>query len=215
MTFKKAFFITGTDTNVGKTRVATRLLTTFNAQGYTTVGLKPLSSGCIRTSEGLRNQDAVALQKAASIKLPYEWINPFAFEPPIAPHVAANEINMRLSVTSLFEACQPVLNIEADVLIIEGAGGFLLPLNAQDTMADFARLLNFPVILVVGMKLGCLNHALLTSRSIKMHELQTAGWLAHSPKVEMPYLKENVDSLKEILDMPYLGTYPELMMPMV
>lgn len=209
MVIRKAFFITGTDTNVGKTRVAISLLKKLNAQGYSTVGLKPLSSGCYKTNEGLRNQDATALQQAASIKLPYEWVNPLAFEPNIAPHLAAQEVNVRLSVASLFEACEPALNLDPDVLIIEGAGGFLCPLNERETMADFSRKLSFPVILVVGMRLGCLNHSLLTCHSIHMHGLQSAGWVAHSPKEKMPYLEENISSLKKLIAIPYLGIHPD------
>src|SRR5262249_50518062 len=148
-------FITGTDTNVGKTYVSTGLLKAFNQLGYSTLGLKPIASGCDWIDGKLRNSDALALQQASSLKLDYEQINPFAFEPPIAPHIAGNKLGLRLDVKNLTDALQPTLELNADIQIIEGAGGWHVPLNDRESMADLVKHLNLPVILIVGIKLGC------------------------------------------------------------
>lgn len=204
------FFITGTDTGAGKTQVAASLLKRLKHQGYTTAGLKPVSSGCIQTAQGLRNEDALSLQSAATCQVPYDWINPFAFEPAIAPHLAAKAANCRLSTKAVFEACQPLLNSNVDYIIIEGAGGLLVPLNATETFVDLAKKMDFPIILVVGLRLGCINHSLLTLESIRHHSLKVAGWIGYPLEPIMPYLQENIEDLKSLLKIPYLGLYPEI-----
>ncbi len=158
----KGFFILGTDTGVGKTLVATSLLSGLKTKGFSTIGLKPIASGAKSTVEGLRNDDALCLQKTASICLPYEQVNPFCFAEPIAPHIAAAQINCRLTVSDVMEACQFSLNYPADYHIIEGAGGVCVPLNKNELLIDLVLAMNFPVILVVGLRLGCLNQALLS-----------------------------------------------------
>jgi dethiobiotin synthetase len=195
------YFITGTDTGVGKTYVTTRLLEHFQQQGLRTISLKPLASGCEQTRLGLRNDDAVQLQQTASIKLPYEQVNPFAYEPAIAPHIAANNT---LTANQLVKSLQWIKDTPADVVLIEGAGGWLLPLNEKETMADVVRALNIPVMLVVGLKLGCLNHAALTYHHLQSTQTPFAGWIANSLGATMEAQKENVNTLTQIFGRPAL-----------
>lgn len=195
------YFITGTDTGVGKTYVTTRLLEQFQQQGLRTIGLKPLASGCEKTRLGLRNDDAVQLQQTASIKLPYEQVNPFAYEPAIAPHIAANNA---LTAKQIVESLQWIKHTPADVVLIEGAGGWLLPLNEKETMADVVRALNIPVMLVVGLKLGCLNHAALTFHHLQSNQTPFTGWIANSLGSAMEAQKENVNTLTQIFGGPAL-----------
>jgi dethiobiotin synthetase len=191
----KRFFITGTDTGVGKTYTAAKLLTDFNQQGLSTVACKPVASGCEMTTDGLRNSDALILQKTASIKLPYNEVNPIAFAQPIAPHIAAAKVNQKLTVEKLIKSCQPVLNYKSDILIIEGVGGWYVPLNAKETMADFVKTLDLSVILIVAIRLGCLNHALLTHHAITTSGVKYAGWIANRIEPKMLMLKENIETL--------------------
>lgn len=191
----KRFFITGTDTAVGKTYIARKLLTMFNQQGLSTVACKPVASDSAITVEGLRNEDALCLQQAASVKLPYHQVNPLAFKPPIAPHIAAQQIGEKLTVKKLISACQPALDYKADVLIVEGFGGWYAPLNGQETMADFVKALDLSVILVVAIRLGCLNHALLTHRTILNDGINFAGWIANRIDDNMLVVEENVKTL--------------------
>lgn len=201
-------FIAGTDTDIGKTHVATELLMALAKQGCATVAMKPLASGCAMTAQGLRNQDALCLQKAATIKLPYEQINPLAFAEAIAPHIAAEKINRPITLTNLITLCQPALNHAADVHIIEGVGGWHAPLNAQETMADFVAALDMPVLLVVGMRLGCLSHALLTYEAIINRDVKCLGWVANCVHADMPALDENIAYLHKRLPVPLLATIP-------
>ncbi len=203
---KKIIFVTGTDTGIGKTTVAVRLLQHYNHLGHSTVGVKPVASGCEKTSAGLRNEDALLLQAAASIKLPYEQVNPIAFAPPIAPHIAAQLAGEQLSVERLTEACQPALQHEADITIIEGAGGWLVPLNNNENISDFVSAHQFPAVLVVGMRLGCLNHAMLTVQAIKAAGVPLMGWVANHIDREMEVQKDNLATLKQLIDQPLLDT---------
>lgn len=199
-------FITGTDTNIGKTYVTTGLLQQLKQQSYATIGLKPLSSGCFFNPEGeLRNEDALALQQAASINLPYELVNPFIFEPPIAPHIAAAAAGLKLTVAQLNEKIQPALNIAADFCLVEGVGGWRMPLNQEETMADFVKGNNFPVILVVGMRLGCLNHSILTAQAIQNDKITLLGWVANCIDPQMEFVDENIDMLQKWIKAPLLG----------
>ena len=204
----KGFFILGTDTGVGKTLVATSLLSGLKAKGYSTIGLKPIASGAKPTLEGLRNDDALWLQKTASISLPYEQVNPFCFAEPIAPHIAAAQINCRLTVSEMMEACQFSLNHPADYHIIEGAGGICVPLNKNELLVDLALAMSFPIILVVGLRLGCLNQALLNWNYLQQRNLPVAGWLANQVDPDMACVEENVKFLEVTLPIPCLGFFP-------
>ena len=209
---KHAFFITGTDTDAGKTLVATGLLAAARARGLSTAGLKPVAAGCEATEQGLRNSDALLLQAQTSIDLYYEQINPVALASPIAPHIAAQQEKRNLSADRLAGFCRSSLRL-ADFTLVEGAGGWRVPLNPSETLADLARVLQLPVILVVGMRLGCINHALLTAEAIRNDGLQLAGWVANLRDADMPVLQENIDTLKARLPAPCLGVVPVLQNP--
>lgn len=206
---KKAFFITGTDTDAGKTLVATGLLAAARQRGLSTLGLKPVAAGCVRGEQGLRNSDALALQAQTSIGLVYEQINPIALEAAIAPHIAAQREKRTLSADRLAGFCRSSLN-QADFTLVEGAGGWRVPLNPRETLADLAQILRLPVVLVVGMRLGCINHALLTVEAIRHDGLPLAGWVANVLDADMPALQENIDSLAQRIPAPCLGVVPRL-----
>ncbi|MFK0311933.1 dethiobiotin synthase [Pseudomonas sp. NPDC090233] len=206
----QAYFIAGTDTDVGKTTIAAGLLHAARLQGLSTLGAKPVASGCTITSKGLRNSDAQALIDESSIKLAYEAVNPFAFEPAIAPHVAAREAGVALEVPALRKAMQHVLDQGADFTLVEGAGGWRVPLSDHANLSDLAIALKLPVILVVGVRLGCINHALLSAEAIARDGLQLAGWVANIIEPRTARLEENLASLAERLPAPCLGRVPKL-----
>ncbi|RTE65094.1 dethiobiotin synthase [Amphritea opalescens] len=207
---KRTFFVAGTDTDVGKTLVSAGLLAAANQQGLSTVGVKPIAAGCEITEEGLRNSDALLLQQMASIKLSYAQVNPIAFEPAIAPHIAAQQQGRRLDADRIAALCRGVMMQPADFMVIEGAGGWRVPLNHRQTLADVAKLLRTPVILVVGMKLGCINHTLLTVEAIVKDGLRLAGWVANRAEPQMSCYDENLATLKSMLSAPLLAEIPYL-----
>lgn len=210
----KSFFITGTDTDVGKTLVARTLLLEFAAQGIRCAGYKPISAGCARTAEGLRNQDALLLQAAARLPLPYELVNPFAFEPPIAPHIAASEVGESIPLSGLSEGLRNMEQAGAELILVEGAGGWCLPLDSRTLLSDWVRQEQLPVILVVGAKLGCLNHALLTVAAIRHGGLPLAGWVMNRVDGQMSRYQENLDTLRGLLPAPFLGEIPFVNKPL-
>lgn len=209
---KKAFFITGTDTDVGKTLVAASLLVAAKQMGLSTAALKPVAAGCEKTENGLRNSDALLLQSVITQQLIYEQVNPIALTLPIAPHIAALQEKRNLSVERLAGFCRGVLN-SANVTLVEGAGGWRVPINPSETLADLAKVLQLPVILVVGIRLGCLNHALLTFEAVVRDGLPVAGWVANCIDADMPALAENIESLRARLPVPCLGVVPFLAEP--
>lgn len=203
------FFVTGTDTGVGKTTVSCALLHAFSVKGYTTVGMKPVVSG---QEDGVW-QDVEHLKAASSVRLAHELINPYAFVEPIAPHIAAQQANIPIDLEKIRQSCEKLL-AAADVTIVEGVGGFMVPLSLSglpgeryDT-CDLAKALGLPVILVVGMRLGCLNHALLTACAIKSAGLKLAGWVANRIDPDMLQPEANLQTLSEWLDCPLLGVLP-------
>ncbi|WP_417579605.1 dethiobiotin synthase [Nitrincola sp.] len=208
---KQAYFITGTDTDVGKTLVTTALLYQAGQQQLQTIGLKPLAAGCEQTSEGLRNADALLLQRYASISLSYDQINPVALEAAVAPHIAA--AGRQLSADRLAAYCRGALMQKADLVLVEGAGGWRVPLNPRENLSALVKLLELPVILVVGMKLGCLNHALLTVEAIARDGVQLAGWVACQTDADMHCVNENLASLQQRIRAPLLGFIPWLEQP--
>jgi len=205
----KGFFVTGTDTGVGKTWMTAALIHGLAEYGYRVAGIKPLACGGHTTSEGWRHEDAELLMQHASVTLPYEAVNPYLLREPVAPHIAARQAGIRLSAAALHEACT-TLEEPLDCLLIEGVGGWEVPLNDEETTAHFARLLGLPVILVVGIRLGCLNHALLTGDAVARQKLTLAGWIANVIDPAMPRLKENIAALEARLPAPRLGTVPHL-----
>ncbi len=210
---KHRFFIAGTDTDAGKTTVAAGLLEAANRSGLSTLGMKPVAAGCEHTEQGLRNADALSLQQAMSLSLPYEQINPVALEPAIAPHIAADQAGRRLTVAQLAGFCRGLLMQSADLALIEGAGGWRVPLNRRETLADLAVELQLPVILVVGLKLGCINHALLTAEAIARDGLALAGWVANTVDGDMQAFEANLATLRQRLPAPCLGVVPHLAPP--
>ncbi|MDH1470813.1 dethiobiotin synthase [Shewanella sp. GD03713] len=210
------FFVTGTDTDSGKTLVSTALLTAFNREAartgaaYLSLGVKPVASGCETTELGLRNSDALKLMSASSLKLSYEKVNPVSFEPAIAPHIAAKQQGINISPEAILAKLDRQAFEQADFCLIEGAGGWRLPLGDGRYLSELVQQLNLEVILVVGMKLGCLNHALLTQEAIIADGLTVAGWVANCVDPNMSVFDENLASLKEMMTAPFLGCIPHL-----
>jgi dethiobiotin synthetase len=205
----RGYFITGTDTGVGKTVVTLGLMQWLQDRGHRVAGMKPVATGCVPTPQGLRNDDAQRLRQQASIELAYEAVNPYAFEPPMAPHSAAAAAGTRIDLDRL-EAGFAELRSRADRVCVEGVGGWLVPLNGGETVADLAVRLGLDVILVVGIRLGCLNHALLTRRAIEASGLRLAGWVANCLPPPTDTLKENINTLKSMIYAPLLGVVPML-----
>lgn len=203
------FFITGTDTGVGKTLVSCALLHAFAAQGLRTVGMKPVAAGC--DADG-NNEDVTALRAAASVAAPAALVNPYRFVPPIAPHLAAAAVDAEISLASIADA-YAALTALADVVVVEGVGGFCVPLNAHETTADLVARLGLPVILVVGLRLGCLNHALLTAQAVRARGLTLAGWVANGVDPAMAEADANVRTLQDRLDAPLVARLPFMVSP--
>lgn len=204
----RTYFIAGTDTGVGKSFIAASLLEAGNQRGLRTAALKPLAAGADETPEGLRNEDAVLLRAHASVAMSYEQVNPVLLSAPIAPHLAAAQEGRRLSAERLEGFCRGAMMTPSDLLLIEGAGGWRVPLNGREMLSDLPRRLRVPVILVVGMRLGCLNHAVLTAEAIAADGLQLAGWVANRIDPEMSCFDDNLATLQGLLQAPLLGTVP-------
>lgn len=202
-------FVTGTDTDAGKTVSAVALLQALYQRGYNCLASKPIAAGAEATADGLRNSDALLLQQAAGAQQVYAAVNPFCFSPPIAPHIAAELAGQPLQAQQVRAALSSLQQQNADWLVVEGAGGWLLPLNAEETLADVVEALQLPVVLVVGLKLGCLNHALLTVADIERRGLVLAGWIGNQVQPQaMPYQSENIALLKQRISAPCLGILP-------
>ena len=210
MLSSRHFFITGTDTDVGKTLIGCGLLVATANKGLRTLAVKPIAAGADSTPEGLRNQDAVMLMEAMTEKMSYQQVNPVLLEPPIAPHIAAEQVGRRVSVAQLAGLCRGAMMQSADFVLIEGAGGWRVPLNGRELLSGLAVELQAPVVLVVGMKLGCISHALLTADAIKADGLRLAGWVANRIDPDMSCFEENVSTLKALLPAPCLGVVPYL-----
>ena len=200
----KGAFVTGTDTGIGKTRVSVALLHALSRAGARTVAMKPVASGADATPQGLRNGDALALRSAASLERRYEFVNPYCFAPPIAPHLAAREAGVEISLERIRSAYDTLCR-DADVAVVEGVGGWQVPLSETLELPDLVRQLELPVLLVVGLRLGCLNHALLTARALEADGVEVLGWVANAvdPAFERP--EANLATLQAALGMPLLG----------
>lgn len=198
------FFITATDTDAGKTFVATALVKALTNIGKTVAVYKPISAGCDVIEGELVNEDAFLLQQVANSGQPISSINPIAFKEPIAPHIAAQKSGTSITVSNVIEHYENVTSLQADITITEGAGGWRLPLGNGQFLSDFVKQSNQPVILVVNMKLGCLNHAVLTYESILADGLECIGWVANAFE-EMSYLEENITELSSLLKIPMLA----------
>lgn len=203
----RAWFITGTDTGCGKTRIACALLQACRQQGLRTLAIKPVASGCERRGERLVNEDALALMAAADVPLSYEEVNPCALALPASPQLAAAEMGVTIDMGKLAAHCN-ALRRQADVMIVEGVGGWRVPLSEQHTVADLALGLELPVILVVGIKLGCLNHALLSAEAIAADGAALAGWVANRLDPACLMADGIISTLRKKISAPLLGVMP-------
>lgn len=205
----RGLFVTGTDTGVGKTRVAVALIHALRARGLRVAAMKPVSAGA---GPGRLNEDVAALRAASNVDVALQDMNPYAFDPPIAPHIAAELAGVAIDLDRIAEAYAR-LAATADVVVVEGAGGWRVPLSMESDMADLAERLGLPVVLVVGMRLGCLNHACLTAEAIGARGLPLAGWIANRIDPAMPFADENRAALSARLPAPCLGTQPYAPVP--
>jgi len=201
---KQTFFITGTDTDAGKTWVTTECLKALRAKGWIAIGMKPVASGCEITSEGLRNDDALKLMAASSTRLDYELINPISLREPTAPEIAAKHDGLDISPAPVFHAYGQVRE-KADLVLIEGVGGWMAPLSDTLEQVDLVNEIRCPVILVVGLKLGCINHARLTESAMKQDGVHCAGWIVADVDPNLLFREEYFDALSRCMHTPYLG----------
>ena len=202
-------FITATDTGAGKTWSTLGLLSALRSRGRKAVGMKPVASGSEDTTAGLRNADALSLQAASAPTMPYEIINPYAFRPPIAPHLAAQDAGVDIDLERIVTAYAE-LSLSSDIVLVEGVGGWRVPLGGGRFLVDLVRRLNIPVILVVGLRLGCINHAALTAAAIAGDEVQLAGWVANQVDPEYTETGRTIDTLSAIIPAPLLASLPFL-----
>jgi dethiobiotin synthetase len=206
------FFITGTDTGCGKTEITLGLMAALQARGLRVLGMKPVASGCVQHPEGLRNADAERIQAQGTFAVHYALVNPYAFARPIAPHLAAAEVGISIELDRI-RAAHTELTCLADWVLVEGVGGWRVPLGSECFVGDIPRALDLPVILVVGLKLGCLNHALLTAESIQSSGLELTGWIANQVDPDMLALDANLETLRTLIQAPCLGVAPWMAEP--
>lgn len=210
MSKASGFFVTGTDTEVGKTLVSAALILKLRNQGLNAMGFKPVVAGTYQNSNGSTlNEDIEALRIASDLKPGQVDLCPYVLDTPAAPHLIASKQGICLDLDTILQAFQQIQN-QSDLIVVEGAGGFLVPINDREDLGNLAQQIALPVILVVGMKLGCINHALLTQEAIKVRGLKLAGWVANSLLIEMPLLQENITSLQSKIHAPFLGLIPVL-----
>lgn len=203
----RGVFITGTDTEVGKTFVAVGIIQALVREGLRVAVMKPVAAGADPTPQGLRNADALQLMRAANVDAPYERVNPYCFPLPASPHIAARSAGIDVDLAVIKRHFEILAgDPDTDVVVVEGAGGWLAPINDSETMADIARALNLPVVLVVGLRLGCLNHALLTAQGIEASGLKLAGWIANHVQPRFEHADENVALLTRRLRAPLLAS---------
>jgi len=206
-TLPTGIYVTGTDTGVGKTLASAALLHALRARGLRAVGMKPVASGCERIDGAWRNEDAIALRAASDPTPAYEDVNPFALRHPLAPELAARDDGIEVALAPLL-AAHARLRAQSDIVVVEGVGGWMAPLTAQLDQKTVARALDLQVVLVVGLRLGCINHARLTARAILADGLPLAGWIANEIDPAMARVDDNVDILHRVLPAPCLGRLP-------
>ena len=210
MTKMTGFFVTGTDTEVGKTLVSGALILKLREQGKQAIGFKPVVAGTYQSANGEPlNEDLETLRIASGLAPGQMNLSSYVLDMPVAPHLAAASKGIVLQLGTIMQALLETQK-HSDYLVIEGAGGLLIPLNDHENLGDLVQQISLPVILVVGMKLGCINHALLTQEAIKARGLKIAGWVANSLANEMPLLQENVATLQTKINAPFLGLIPSL-----
>lgn len=210
MSLANGFFITGTDTEVGKTLVAAALILKMRAQGVNALGFKPVVAGTYQDHDGkILNEDLETLRIASQPSSGQMDLCPYILDLPIAPHIASEKIGIHLDLKIMMSAYEQIRS-QAEAIVVEGAGGFLVPINATENLSDLAQKLNLPIIMVVGMRLGCINHALLTEEALASRKLKVAGWIANTLSSEMPFLEENIQYLQNKMKAPLLGVIPSL-----
>lgn len=203
----QGLFITGTDTGVGKTLVSVSFVKALVRHGLRVAVMKPIASGSEHSADGLRNADALALAEASNVVVPYASINPYCFEPAISPHIAAEEAKIEVDISLIrnrFEA----LAGGADFVVVEGAGGWYAPISKSKSMADLPKALGIPTLLVVGLRLGCLNHAQLTKQAIEASGVELAGWVANAIDPQLERVAQNLSSLEQMLGREPLAVFP-------
>jgi dethiobiotin synthetase len=203
----QGYFITGTDTGIGKTWTSLALMQYFQHKGKTVVGMKPVSAGCEMINGQLKNEDALQLQKQSSIEVTYDLVNPYAFSRAISPHIAAKKAGIEVDIKRIQQNYTKLAAL-VDVVIVEGVGGWMVPLNTRQDVSNLAEQLNLSIIIVVGMRLGCINQARLTFAAIKQQKLRCAGWIASCVEKEMSELDANITTLQGFMDMPLLAVFP-------
>lgn len=210
MSKTSGFFVVGTDTEVGKTLASAAFILKLREQGLNAIGFKPVVAGTYQNSDGaILNEDIETLRIASEVKPGQLELCPYVLDIPAAPHVVAANQGIHLELNTILQAFKQIQS-QSDFIVVEGAGGFLVPLNDQEDLGHLAQKMDLPVILVVGMKLGCINHALLTCEAIQSRKLKIAGWLANTLSIEMPLLKENISTLQSRITAPFLGLIPAL-----
>lgn len=201
----QGYFITGTDTDAGKTWATLALMEYFKQQGKTVVGMKPVAAGCVWQDGQLKNEDALLIQAHASVAVAYELVNPYAYQQPVSPHIAGRDNPVMLDeVLAKFD----VLKQQAEIVLVEGAGGWLAPINNHQDISDLAKRLALPVVMVVALRLGCINHAKLTYQAIKQTGVPCAGWIATCTDADMLVREENIHTLQAAFGAPLLGVIP-------
>jgi len=204
---QKPLFITGTDTEIGKTWASLAVMQALQNQGLRVAGMKPVASGSEMTPTGLRNEDALHIQQQASFEIPYKHVNPYAFAPPIAPHIAAQQRDVSINLKHIQQTAK-VLQSQADVLVVEGVGGWRVPLGQQNSLVDLVKCLDAQVILVVGLRLGCINHALLSAEVIAQDGCKCVGWIANQLQPEVTEQNAIMETLKHRLSPDLIGVLP-------
>lgn len=207
-----AYFVTGTDTEIGKTLISSALLHALVRRGVQAGGMKPVAAGSVLRNGVWHNEDADCLAAAGNVQIPPNLATPYLLKEATAPHIAAAQQNINIDVAHICD-CFGMLSRLTDAVVVEGVGGFRVPLSDRFDTADMAQLLDLPVILVVGLRLGCLNHALMTVEAIAARGLVLAGWVANVVDVGMPYSEDNIDALSARIHAPLLGCVPRLAVP--
>lgn len=203
-----SIFVTGTDTEVGKTAISTALVSLLAKAGHWVAVMKPIASGCDLVEGEWRNDDAIQLMAAATVDLPYQQVNPYAFEPAIAPHIAAQQAGVEIKIDEIKRQFEQIQQL-SDCAVVEGAGGWLVPINDEETLADLAVQLGLPVVIVVDIRLGCINHALLTLAAVRQSGLRVYGWVANQVSDAL-VSNEIIETLKQRIDATCLGVVPHL-----
>ncbi|MGH8119043.1 MAG: dethiobiotin synthase [Gammaproteobacteria bacterium] len=206
---RKGLFITATDTGAGKTWTTIAIMSALRRQGMRVAGMKPVATGCEETAAGLRNADALSLQAGSSVSGAYEIINPYAFKPPIAPHLAALDAGIEIEMDRIITA-YAALSDHSDMVLVEGVGGWRVPLGSGRFLVDLVRLLKLPVVLVVGLRLGCINHAVLTAEVMEADGVQLTGWVANLVDPDYTEGQRTIDTLTASIPAPLLAALPFL-----